>query len=167
MSEIFKCSRGFLVKKDKNGRYLPFFIKVRSQDIIYDKKPTETKVSIDDDWTCKIENDTYFDGTLNAQINNMNFSLNSSRNEFIGEFDIPYSVIYVNSFCVNSNIISYSDVLTESTINVVPVNTGGRISKIRVYIRNTNQTYPSTWSTNLDFIESTVNIRVSGVIGMI
>ena len=34
MSELYSCSRGFLIERHDDGTYTPFFIKVRMEDIV-------------------------------------------------------------------------------------------------------------------------------------
>ena len=35
---IYTCKRGWLISIDEEGGYLPFFLKVRNQDIVWDNE---------------------------------------------------------------------------------------------------------------------------------
>lgn len=174
MSELIKCSRGFLIERREDGTFAPFFIKVRSQDIIWKdgdegggggggQSSSAVTVSDIDGWTVTKYKDEYYTATKAISVDDVYFYRDIDDTKLIGEIALPLSIISAKYFNANVGVNGANDAIATSHVNVAPViGETSRITSLKITIRNLVYTFPSNWTEDESYENSKLYITVSG-----
>lgn len=173
MAEIFACSRGFLIERQPDGRYTPFFVKVRRQDIIDDDGSGEAADSVSpsstnaikekEGWLVHLVNAEYFTATKTINVTSNLFTRGLNGSELLSSIiTLPYEVTAEEYFCSDVGINGLNDKLATSVVNIIPQLSNGRVHGIKLSIRNVLSPFPDTWTNDSSYSASKLYVRVSG-----
>ena len=172
MSELIKCSRGFLIERRPNGTYSPFFVKVRSKDIIWEddehgggggSSSTAVTLSEIDGWTVTKIKEDYYTAIKAIDVTDLYFHRDIDDTKLVGEIHLPLSIISPKYFVASVGVNGANDNIATATVNVAPiVGDTSKVTSIKITIRNLAYTFPSNWTEDSTYDDSKLYITVSG-----
>ena len=174
---LYACPTGFLIKNNGDGKFVPFFVKVRSQDIIWDPKDKHSggggsgsastgggniqKYGI---WTVNLVSSNYYDGTAQIPINTKRFSVDEDDKSMMsGDVELPFTISDKNSFFVTGSLYARNINLRTASVSFAPNEASGGISSVKVTIQSLAYPFERNWAGRSDYTSSRLYIRVSGI----
>lgn len=174
MSELYSCSRGFLIERHDDGTYTPFFIKVRMEDIVdYEGGgitpgggggTTENGVSIVESggWIVRKYTSNFFEATKSIDVSANYFTKTSGTDsELTAIVSLPLASDEDN-LCVNITLGAQNDAIATAIASCTPVISNNRVLSLKITLRNLAYTFPNEWPSDETYVSSKVYIRVSG-----
>lgn len=173
-TESYKCSRGFLIERQEDGKFTPFFVKVRAIDVIDDNGyplfpngniNVEGMVSVSEEggWIKTTYDDNFYEATSSIEITASTFEKTEGDDtELSCIINLPVPTTE-NNLNVNLTMMAIGDCMTTSFLSFRPITSlDGSVTDIRISIRNLAYTFANDWSYIRDITSSKVYVRVSG-----
>ena len=175
----YRCSRGFLIERQNDGVFTPFFVKVRAIDVLdndgYPLFPNgnidiEGMISISekDNWTIIDYGRRYYEATTTIDVRGGVFTKTAGNDTEI------YSIVMLprptmeEGLNVTLTVNSDSNTVMTSFVSFRPYILSGQsidgiLSAIKVSLRNLAYTFSNDWDTLSDIAASKICIRISGI----
>lgn len=174
MAELLACSRGFLIERQPDGTFRPFFVKVREDDILWNDEshgggstPSggggTSVIKVSNGWLVNVVNNEYVNMTKPISFDNVTFQRDSNDDtKLTATITLPYPISSVDYFAAEAGINGQNDSIATATVNVAPIVASGKISSVVVTLRNIIYPFPYDWTRDVSYENSKLYLRVSG-----
>jgi hypothetical protein len=179
------CSKGFLISKDDEGNYVPFFVRTRSQDIIWNDtsnskimqalidigestgvEETSHKIKLNiKEWNVSLDSDKHV--TYTRKINVVTdylFGISEDDNtDFYATVLLPAPLACDSELNIQVTKAVGCDQLAYAALNTVPIyDINGNIEAVEIHFKNFTYTFPSNFMDLPCFLKSFVFVNISG-----
>lgn len=177
------CRVGFIMSQDPaDNSYVPFFIKVREKDIIYDgsslpdflldlsklgkdielERPTAKICFTVDDWRVTASSDSSYEATKRLSITNGKFTVNEEDDtEMVSNVILPFITKNDGSFHVQCTITAAIDDVALANINV-EISDEYEIDRFKIKLRNLIYHFDRNFEKVSGYINSSIYVTVAG-----
>lgn len=183
MGDTLKCKKGWLIAPDNTGRYTPFFLYVRSNDIVWSDmvnsnasklvnnsdgailiNPTSAYRFVRKGWTLTVYSDMRYDADATISVgDNFNFTDNDFPVELYRDMELPFSTIDDELFHVICTKQVRQDELRSSEVNILPSGKD-RVyhDKIRISLLNPIYQFHTDFKNMTDYKNSKIHLHIQG-----
>lgn len=184
----YECKKGWLLAPDENGENVPFFIYVRSKDIMwgsasypdeiielarhgYNATTTAPQARLRfnySDWAISIDEDLSFEATLRLSIGNSSFVMDAGVDATLYQsVKLPIKAVYNENFSIQSTIQGNNDETRTAYSGVDIIQDENKfVAGIKVELNNQILKFHKNFSNISSYLNSYVYITVKGVLGM-
>lgn len=180
MAELLACSRGFLIARQEDGTYRPFFVRVREEDILWSDgshggggsgggegggSSTGSSVVMKtmSGWVVETIANEYLTMSKPIVIDDTIFRKDENDDtKLVGTVTLPYEIASEAYFTADVGINGQNDNIATATVNITPVLNRSKVEKVTITIRNLIYNFSDEWFRDPTYERSKIYLRVSG-----